>query len=154
LWAAITLAGGVIGDVRPAWAGPYWLVASPVGFLTSALLGHRWARRLGQVSADRGRKEMLHWSALLGTTALAALLVATGKVTPAAFGSIVLLFVALSYVLAGIHLHEGLVTVGVFIAAAYAVTLFGGEHASTGAGLVIAAVLVRQALKGRAVHAG
>jgi hypothetical protein len=153
LWAAIMLAGSMLADFRPLWVAGYWLVAAPVGFVLSAVLGHQWHRHIGQLSVEAGRREFLHWTALLGATALAVLLVVADRLTPQALGSVILLLVALTYIQAGIHLHRRLVWVGIVISAAYVVTLFAGWYEWTLAGVLITLALAGQAFVARRADA-
>lgn len=153
LWAAIMLAGGVLADFRPLWVGRYWLVAAPLGFVVSAVLGHRWQQHLGQVSLEAGRKEFLHWAAMLGAAALAVLLVVADTLTPHGLGSVMLLLVALTYVQAGVHLHRSLVWIGLVIGAAYVLTLFAKPYEWTLASVLVAIALVGQAFFGRRADA-
>jgi len=153
LWAAIMLAGGVLADFRPLWVGRYWLVAAPLGFVLSAVLGYRWQQHVGQVSLEAGRKEFLHWAAMLGAAALAVLLVVADRLTPRGLGSVMLLLVALTYVQAGIHQHRRLVWIGFFIGSAYVLTLFADRYEWTVASVLIAMALVGQASFGRRTDA-
>ena len=74
LWAAIVLIGFALVDFQPDLVPEYWTVAAPAGFVASAYLGWRHARRIGQGSASAGRRHLLHWGAVLAVVAIAALL--------------------------------------------------------------------------------
>jgi hypothetical protein len=146
MWAVIVFAGGVLADFQPASVKWYWLAAAPLGFLASAAIGGWWQRRVGQLSPEAGRKEFLHWAALLGAVGLAALLAVAGTVTSRGLGSVMLLLVGFAYVQAGIHLHRKLAPVGLVVGAAYVLTLFAQPYEWTLAGLLVAAALTWQAM--------
>jgi hypothetical protein len=148
LWAGLILAGGIVTDARPMWAGWYWLTAAPLGFVASAMLGRDHSRRLGQISDD-GRRELLHWGSLMGALAFAILLLVTGQVTHKGLGGIMLLLVGFSYVQAGIHLHRTLLSTGLCVGAGYVLALFVQQYAWTVAGAVIALALIAQAISQR-----
>jgi hypothetical protein len=150
LWAAITVPGFAIVDVAPERAGLYWLVAGVAGFLLSAWMGARGQRAIGQESAETGRRHMLHWAGM----GVAIFLLSFGAEgwgsTPQASSHAILLMVALSYWLAGVHLIPALKWMGVVAAAVYVALAFleGFAYPWTAAGIVIAAGLVVASLGG------
>ena len=150
LWAVISLCGLALADfaAHSHWLGLFWLVAGPGGFGISAWLGHRASRVAGQGSRRIGVRWGLHWLAFLAAAALAAALVAAGQLPWAAFGSLVVLLLALSYVHAGLYLDRRMLAIGGVLAACYLVTLFIPGYQWTLAGVLVAGALVWQAILG------
>ncbi len=144
VWAAISVVGCAVHDVAPGRAGLYWLVAGVAGFFLSAWLGARAGRAMGQESAETGRRHMLHWAGM----GVAIFLLAFGAEgwgsTPQASSHAILLMVALSYWLAGVHMVPALKWMGVVAAGMYVALalLEGFAYPWTAAGIVIAAGLV------------
>lgn len=144
VWAAISLAGFAVIDAAPQVAGLYWLVAGIAGFALSMWIGARQERVVGQESEETGRRHMLHWAGM----GVAIFLVSFGAEgwgsSPQASAHAILLMVALSYWLAGVHMVPALKWMGVLAAAAYAALSFldGFAYPWTAAGIVIAAGLV------------
>lgn len=144
LWAGISLAGFAIIDFAPERAGLYWLVAGIAGFVLSSWLGGRHARAMGQESREVGKRHMLHWAGM-GTAIFLLSFGAQGwGSTPQASSHAILLIVALSYWLAGVHLVPALKWMGVIAAATYIVLAFleGFAYPWTIAGIVLANGLV------------
>lgn len=150
VWAAISVGGFAIIDVAPERAGLYWLVAGVAGFLLSAWIGSRRARAIGQESEETGRRHMLHWAGM----GVAIFLVSFGAEgwgsSPQASAHAILLMVALSYWLAGVHMVPALKWMGVVAAAVYVALAFleGFPYPWTAAGIVIAAGLMVASLAG------
>jgi hypothetical protein len=144
LWAGISVAGFAIVDFAPRSAGLYWLVAGLTGFVLSSWLGSRHARAIGQQSHEVGKRYMLHW----GGMGVAIFLLSFGASgwgsSPRASSHAILLIVALSYWLAGVHLQPPLKWMGVIAGATYlALSLMDGfPYPWTVAGIVLAAGLV------------
>jgi hypothetical protein len=144
LWAAISIPGFAIIDVAPERSGLYWLVAGGLGFLLSIWLGGRGQRSAGQESAETGRRHMLHWAGM----GVAIFLISFGAEgwgsTPQASSHAILLMVALSYWLAGVHLVPALKWMGVAAGVVYVALAFieGFAWPWTAAGIVVAAGLV------------
>src|SRR5712692_2936604 len=108
LWAAIVLAGFALADVRPLWVGYYWFVAGPLGGAVSGLLAQRDQQRRGEVDRGVGLRWALHWGAFMGAIVLLVLMPARGVIEWPAIAPIILLFVALTYFYAGLHLDRPL----------------------------------------------
>lgn len=144
LWGAISLAGFAVVDFAPERAGMYWAVAGVVGFLVSSWLGLRHARVTGQESREAGRRQMLHWAGM-GVAIFLLIFGAQGwGSTPQASSHAILLIVALSYWLEGVHMIPALKWMGVVAAAVYLALALVGDFAYpwTAAGVVIAGGLV------------
>ena len=150
LWAVVSLCGFALADFAPdpRWLGLFWLVAGPGGFFISAWFGYRASRDSGQGGRRIGVRWGLHWLAFMAAGALAATLVAAGHLPWAAFGSLVVLLLALSYVHAGLYLDRRMLAIGAALAACYLVTLFVPGYQWTLAGGLIAGALVWQAILG------
>ena len=150
LWAVIGLCGFALVDFAtdPRWLGLFWLVAGPGGFVISAWLGYRASRDSGQGSRRIGVRWGFHWLAFMAAAALVAALVAAGHLPWAAFGSLVVLLLALSYFYAGLYLDRRMLAIGGVLAACYLVTLFIPGYQWTLAGVLVAGALVWQAILG------
>ena len=150
VWAVISLCGFALADFVDdgRWVGRFWAVAGPTGFAISAWLGYRAGRHSGQGSGRIGARWGAHWLAFLAAGALGAVLVAAGHLTWSAFGSLVVLLLALSYFHAGLYLDRRMLAVGVVLGACYLVTLFVPGYQWTLAGVLVAVALVWQAILG------
>lgn len=150
LWAVIGLCGGVLADFAAdsRWVGRFWLAAAPAGTCLSLWLGFRAGRRDGQASRRTGVRWGLRWLAFMAAGALGAALVAAGHLQWSGFGSLVALFLALSYAHAGFYLDRRLLPVAGVLGTCYLVTLFVPGYQWTLAGVLMAAALVWQAILG------
>lgn len=142
LWAAISLAGYALVDVRPQWVGPFWAVAGPVGGVGSWIIGALVARRNGQGSAADGLRYALHWGMFGVTIVLLLPLANLGRLPEKTIPQIVLLLVALAYMTAGNYLDARLRYVGAAVIPAYVATLLLTAWPYTIAGAILAASLV------------
>jgi hypothetical protein len=152
LWAAIGLVGFALIDFAPENVPVFWTVASPLGFVLSAWLGWRHARAAGQESAREGRAHMLHWGALVVAIFLLYPLIAQNALQGKAIAQVILLFVALAYFLAGVHLAPALKWAAAAMAAGYVATIVLDGFAWTALGVLFALGLIASALaagKGR-----
>ena len=148
LWAVVGLVGFVLVDINETWVSTYWSIAGPAGFLASAILGSRHARRTGQVTTAVGRRSVLHWGGMLAAIFLAVLMPISGLLPRDALGPAILLILALGHFEAGVHLDRTFLWVGLLIGAGYVVVLFVGAYAWTVVGLVIATALSIGGLRG------
>jgi hypothetical protein len=152
LWAVIGACGLPLVDFAPRWAGPYWLVASPLGLVASLLLGRAHARRVGQLDRGEGLRHGLHWLALPLAAALAVPLAASGRLSYGALGQVILLLIAVVYFLAGVHLDRRLLPVALLLAAGYGLLFVLAAWAWTVVGLTTAAALAACAWVARQPH--
>jgi len=153
LWAGIVLAGFALLDLAPSIAGPFWLVASPVGFLASAWAGRTSARRSGQRDRATSGRHLLHWAGLLGALALLLPLVRSGALAGAAVGQAALLLVALGYWLDGVHHLAANRWVAAALVAAYLLSFVVERHVWLLVGVVVSAALVISSIPGRSAPA-
>lgn len=142
LWAAVGLVGFSLVDFAPGRVGLYWAIAAPVGFLLSAWMGARQARTAGQLSAREGRGQLLHWGGLMVAIFLLYPLIAQGALQGETIAQVILLFVALGYFLAGVHLIPALKWAALAMAIGYVVTITVDGFAWTALGVLFAAGLV------------
>lgn len=152
LWAAIGLVGFSLIDLAPGRVGLYWSIASPAGFLLSAWLGWKHARDAGQESARDGRSHMLHWGGLVVAIFLLYPLIAQNALQGKAIAQVIILFVALAYFLAGVHLAPALKWAAAAMALGYVATITLDGFAWTALGVLFALGLIVSALaagKGR-----
>lgn len=149
LWAAIVLVGFTLVDVAPGAVNGFWAVAGPLGWVVSAWLGFRFARRSGQMDRGVGMRYALHWMGVVVAMFLLALLGLRGLVDWPALGPAFLLLIALAYFLAGVHLDRRLLWFGPLAAAAYVAVLFLPGMTWTFVGVLWSAGLVATAILGR-----
>ena len=150
VWAVISLCGFALADFVPdgRWVGGFWAVAGPAGFGISAWLGYRAGRHAGQGGARTGTRWGLHWLAFMAAGALGAALVAAGHLPWSAYGSLVVLLLAVSYFHAGLYLDRRMLAMGAVVGVCYLVTLFIPGYQWTLAGVLVAGALVWQAVLG------
>ena len=149
-WAAAVLVGFVLVDFREAVVGPYWAVVGPAGFIASAYLGWRHARRTGQVSVADGRRHLLHWGGMLLAIALALLMPSRGVVSWDVMNSLILLILAFGYFTAGVHGDRNMLWIGVLMAAGYVLVTMGSAYAWTMVGVGLAVALTIAGIRGGA----
>lgn len=138
LWGVICLIGFSMVDFARESVGLYWLIAAPAGMIASAILGYRSGVERGERDAAAGRKHLLHWSSLLVAVALTLPMVFAGEIAWPALAKLFLIFIALVYFLAGIHLDRRMLVVGLLILAGYVALLFSPPYGWTWTGAVVA----------------
>jgi hypothetical protein len=148
LWAVIALGGFPLVDFAPRYIGSYWMVAGPAGFVISLYIGWRYGRESGQVRKSEGMRYLLHWGALLVTIGLAVILIPAGVIVDTALSPIVLLILALTYFLGGVHLERPMMAIGILLAAGYLMVLAVPRYAWTLLGVIAAVALVVMAVTG------
>jgi hypothetical protein len=124
LWAAISFFGFAIIDYAPERTSFYWMIMGPLGGVLSAVLGWRAGRALGQDSRREGRLHGLHWGGMMVAILLLIPLVTTRAVSVTELPRIILLLVALSYYLAGVHVDRRLLWVGAAVGGCYLFTVY------------------------------
>jgi len=144
LWAAISFLGIAIIDYVPAWTGLYWMIMGPLGGILSGVLGARVSRALGQDSRREGWRQGLHWGGMMVAILLLIPLITTQAVSVDELPRIILLLVALSYFLAGVHVDRRLLWVGAVVGGCYLFTVYqrGFPRLWTITAAVLAASLV------------
>lgn len=147
LWAVIALIGFALVDFQAELVPEYWAVAAPAGFLASAYLGWRHARRIGQASASDGRRYLLHWGAVLAVVALAVLLGTNRAMPSATLHTVILLLLALGYFTAGLHLDRAFLWVGFLMGAGSIVVTMVSPYAWTAVGITLAVSLTVTGLR-------
>jgi hypothetical protein len=154
VWAVIVAIGFSLIDFRPEVVPEYWAVAGPAGFLISAYLGWRHARRIGQASSADGKRHLLHWGAVLVAIALAVALGVSGAWPSSTLHTVILLVLALGYFTAGLHLDRSFLWVGLLMGAGSIVVTFVSLYAWTGLGIALAVSLTIAGIRqGRALEA-
>jgi len=124
IWAVLYFVGFTLQDVNPQTAGFYWMIAGPVGGLTSYWLGYRWAISNGNASRQEGTRHMLHWTSMTAAIFLVLPLAATGILPDESVPHVILLIVAFGLFTAGIYLVRPYLWVGLAVATCYVVSLF------------------------------
>jgi len=127
LWALLSFFGYAIIDFRPEATGFYWLIAGPLGGIASGILATRASRRSGQYDEREGRKDALHWGALMVAALLLIPLVTTGRLSTEDIPRVILLFLALSYWSAGLRQDRRLLALGAVMAAAFLFSIAADE---------------------------
>lgn len=148
LWAGICLVGFPLADFAPRYVGFFWMVAGPVGTLLSMVLGWRHSVRVGQVSRESGIRHGLHWMGTLAAIFLVVPLGALGTVGWNVVHHIMLLVIAFSYYLAGVHLERPILWIGLLMLAAYVALFFLKVYQWTIVGVVVAFALAATGLIG------
>lgn len=146
LWAALVLVGFSLLDLAPSLAGPFWLVATPVGFLASTWVGRRAARASGVRDRASGRRHLLHWAGILIALTLLVPLVRSGALTGIAVGQAALLLVALGYWMDGVHHLPANRWVAVALVAGYLASFVLHRHVWLLVGAVVAGALVASSI--------
>lgn len=142
LWAVIVPLGFAMEDFAPRWTGLFWLIAGPAGFVASAWVGFRDSRKQGQLDRREGKRHVLHWLGMMAALLLTIPLLATGAVTEKGLGQVILLLIALSYFLNGVHMERPLLWIGILMAGGYGATFLVSKYVWTVLGLVISAALI------------
>lgn len=124
LWAAISFFGFAIIDYAPKATGIYWMILGPLGGVLSAVLGWRAGRAQGQGSRREGMLHGFHWGGMMVAILLLVPLITTGAVSATELPRVILLLVALSYYLAGVHVDRRLLWVGAAVGACYLFTVY------------------------------
>jgi hypothetical protein len=142
LWALIGSAGFALIDFAPDRVAIYWWIAAPLGFLASAWLGWRHARKAGQMSRREGRSYVLHWGGTMLAVFLVVPLAVIGGMTEPTMPRVMLLILALSYFLAGVHLDRSLLWIGIVMLAGYGALFFLDRYAWTLIGALLGLSLI------------
>jgi len=153
LWAVVGLAGFALVDFHEAWVPAYWTVAGPAGFVASAILGRRRARRAGQVSTAARRAYLLHWGGMMAAIFLAVLMPVGGILPRDAVGPAILLILALGHFAAGVHLDRAFLWIAVLMGMGYVFVVFVAAYAWTTVGVMLATALAIAALREERSHA-
>ena len=138
LWAAICLVGFPMHDFATRYVGVYWMIMGPLGTVMSAILGWRHSSKIGQSNRNLGLRHGQHWIATLVAVFLIVPLGIRGVVEWSAVHQIMLLILALSYFLAGVHLDRPILWVGLLMAGAYVALFFISSYEWTIVGVVVA----------------
>lgn len=152
LWAAIGLVGFALADLRDTWVPVYWAVAAPLGFVLSAAIGWRHARRRGQAATPVGARHLFHWGALLASVFLVWLMPLQGVLPWAGVGPTILLLLALAYFQAGVHFDPAFRWIGIVLALGYVFVLFVPAYAWLMLGVLFALTLVTVGLRSSPEH--
>ena len=142
LWAALVLVGFSMVDFAPHRVGLFWLIAGPLGGVASAILGHRYGIRIGQLSRQEGLRQGWHWSGLMLAILLAVPLGLTGAIAWPVLSRVFLLIIALAYFLAGVHLERPLKWVGIVMLAGYVGLFFIPAYGWTLLGILVSLSLL------------
>lgn len=154
LWAAIVTVGFSLVDFAPERVPLYWMVVAPAGWFVSVYLGWRHSRACGQLDSRYGLRISLHWVVMMGAVLLTALLPATGRITGNGLAAVILLIVALTYVLAGLHLERSMAWIGLVMGAGYVAVVTLDAYVWTLVGVMVGAAMLLAAILGRSADAG
>jgi len=141
-WAVVSLVGFAIVDYAPQQAGLFWAIAGPGGWLLSALLGRAHARKTGALNRRLGLRYGAHWAGLLGAIFLLMFGVAQGAWSVDSAAHLILLVLALTYFLAGLHLDRALMWVSLILAGGYLALFYVTGPVWTITGIAVAIGLV------------
>ena len=109
IWAGICVCGFSLVDlVGPGsrWIGMYWLVTGPVGGALSWWLAVQAGNRAGQVDRRKGKRWAGHFLGFFAIGLLGCALAAAGELSWSGLTSLWILLLALTYLLAGLHLER------------------------------------------------
>jgi hypothetical protein len=148
MWAAICLVGFPLADFAPRYVGVFWMIAGPLGSLASMALGWRYSVRMGQVRRDVAIRHGLHWAGTLVAIFLVVPLGILGTVGWDVVHRVILLILALSYYLAGVHLERPILWVGLLMTVAYVALFVIKAYQWTIVGVVVAIALATTGLLG------
>ena len=140
-WAVVSLIGFVIVDYSPQYAGMFWMVAGPGGWIVSALLARAWCRKTGEMNRRIGMRYGSHWAGLLGGIFLLMFGAAQGAWDMEAAGHLVLLVLSLTYFYAGLHMDRALLWVSLITLSGYIGLFFIDGPVWTIMGVAVAAGL-------------
>ena len=141
LWALMVLVGFALVDFAPRRVGVFWSIGGPLGGVASAILGYRHSLRVGQLNREEGLRHLWHWGGMMVAIGLAVPL-ALASVDWQALSRVILLIVALSYFLAGVHLERPLRWIGALMMAGYVALFFLTRYGWTIVGILVAVGLI------------
>ena len=141
LWAAITLVGFSLYDLKPELVSTFWPIAGPAGGILSFLLGWQFSRRQGQTSLKIGKYHALHWSAMMVAIFSLIPLHVTGLMEGEGLARAILVVLALGYFIAGIYLVRNFLWIGIVMMAGYGLTFLFDAYTWTLVALLIAVSL-------------
>ena len=125
--ATLSIVGIAIADYSARDSLIYWLWMVPVFAGVSIYAGWERARRHGQGLGTILRGHVLHWIALPPAAYLVYVLEESGRINREAAGLVVLLTLAITTFLAGVHFDWRLAALGVLLGAAVACAAFVEE---------------------------
>ncbi|HVE49596.1 MAG TPA: hypothetical protein VNG69_08275 [Casimicrobiaceae bacterium] len=142
MWSVLVGVGFALPDFAPRWVGWYWLIVGPIGGLASWWLGARQGQKAGVNDIELGRRYAYHWLLAAFAFVVVFLPALTGKVSPAAAATNVLLVGGLTHALAGVHLERHLLWSGLLLLGGYvALSVLQLPYVWTATGLIVAASL-------------
>lgn len=142
LWGFIVLAGCVWIDLSPRNCWIYWMIAPPIGFALSRLIGGRAAFALGEYDADEGKRMGLHWSSIFIGSVPVVLLALAGKLNGQAMGQLLILISGIVYYLGGVHFDRRWMLPGLVMMLGAGALTFSWPFAWTTLGVAIFLSLV------------
>jgi hypothetical protein len=142
LWAVLVLVGFSMVDFAPQRVGLFWMIAGPLGGVASAILGHRYGLRIGQVNREEGIRHLWHWFGMMLAILLAVPLGVTGAIAWPVLSRVFLLIISLAYFLAGVHQERPLKWVGLLMMAGYVALFFIPAYGWTLVGILVSMSLI------------
>lgn len=124
----LSIIGIAITDFSPTVSHRYWLAMVPIFAGACLILEWSRARNKGLKWLTILRTQLLHWIGLLIAVRLVYLLLGTGRLDNENTGLIILLLLALTTFLAGIHLGWRLCVLGIFLACALVAAAYLEEY--------------------------
>ena len=124
----LSIIGIAITDFSPTVSHRYWFAMVPIFAGACLLLEWSRARNKGLKLMTILRTQLLHWIGLLIAVRLVYLLLSTGRLDNENTGLIILLLLALTTFLAGIHLGWRLCVLGTFLAFALVAAAYLEEY--------------------------
>lgn len=141
-WAAVSLLGFAIVDYSPQYAGMFWMIAGPGGWIISALLARAWCRKNGEINRAMGVRYGMHWAGLLGAIFLLIFGAVQGAWDMDTGAHLIMLILSLTYFFAGLHLDRALLWVSLITAVGYLALFFLPGPVWTFTGIAVAIGLI------------
>jgi hypothetical protein len=153
LWAVIILIGFSLVDLAPEYTGWFWMVAGPVGGILSGIIGHRYSLARGQLNRTDGIRHALHWSGMLMAVGFTVLLAVRSGMSGTDLSRMILIVITFGWWCAGVHFDRAFLTLGAIMGLGFLATMFIAKYVWLGLAIVLAAELVRLAIKAGGVDA-
>jgi hypothetical protein len=144
-WALYVLAGYLLIDVAPRFAGIFFMAGGVLGGLVSWWAGRLIARRRGEVtSRAESRRDTLHWAGgiLLALAATAALAITIPPLRGPAASQVALVMIGVVYFYWGVYADRNFLWLGPVLMAGAIAVRFIPHYPWTSVGAVIALGLV------------
>ena len=150
-WSAYMLVGFTWLDFDPHRAAWFLVLASPIGFALSWLIGSRARWKLGEWDKRVGRRHLLHWGGSFLAFAAVLWLAFAGRLDGGTLGQVILIMVGLAYLHAGVHLAMRLfLWLGPMMMIGAVALIYIDQWGWTGLGILVSVGLIASSFIGKA----